>query len=248
MRELDPGGLADEGALRTFALRDIANVGHRQEGPIRRDGAEGDVDGKLRAVLAPPRQLQAGPHRPGLGICEVAVAVRNVDCPELIGEQDLDRPADQLLARVAEEAFGLLVDERDPPAAVDDDRRVRGEVQQRPEALLARPEDLNETGRRRPSDLQLHGGFIENGRRTHRRSGELPRGPLQKLRLIALGAYVHGPSLCRRGTRAGDAGWRGANARLGNKSRTRIVGRNLGPRQTQMAYRVRSIRTIFREP
>ena len=72
---------------------------------------------------------------------------------ELIGEQDLHGPADQLLAGVAEETFGLLVDERDAPEAIDDDRCVRGRVQEGPEALLAGPEDLNETGRRRTSDL-----------------------------------------------------------------------------------------------
>src|SRR5438876_465605 len=101
----------------------LRSVMSRMYAMARRDpsvvmGAEGDVDGKLRAVLAPPRQLEAGPHRPGLGIGEVPVAVRNVDRLELIGEQDLHGPADQLLAGVAEETFGLLVDERDAPEAI----------------------------------------------------------------------------------------------------------------------------------
>ena len=52
------------------------------------------------------------------------------------GNEQLDRPADQLLALVAEQGFCLCIDERDEPVRVDADNRVRCSLEQAAEFRL----------------------------------------------------------------------------------------------------------------
>ena len=43
----------------------------------------------------------------------------------IVGQQDVDRPAEQFLAPVAEQAFDFTVDHYDGAAAADDDHAAR---------------------------------------------------------------------------------------------------------------------------
>src|SRR5689334_10065841 len=59
-----------------------------------------------------------------------------VPVAEPLGQQHLDRLADELLPVPAEERLGLAVDEHDAPVPVDDDHAVGGRLEQVPELFL----------------------------------------------------------------------------------------------------------------
>jgi len=81
-------------------------------------------------------QVEPGTHRAGVRIFAVAPAVPDVSVAEAIRDEQLDRLAQKLVARVSEQALGLGVHEHDLAAGVCDDHRVRRRLEQPPEAIL----------------------------------------------------------------------------------------------------------------
>ena len=120
-------------------LAAVGDVAHRGGGEIAFLGfqrREADLDREFAAVLAPPGQFQPGAHFAHLGVGEVAGAVAQVLAAQALGHQQLHRLADHLLAQVAEQALGLLVDQRDQALLVDDHHRVGRGFQQVLDLLL----------------------------------------------------------------------------------------------------------------
>ena len=63
--------------------------------------------------------------------------MRTVDGPEVLRQQVLDRPPEQVLGRDAEDLPGVLVGEDDLSGTRDDQGGVRRRVQQRPREVVA---------------------------------------------------------------------------------------------------------------
>jgi hypothetical protein len=66
----------------------------------------------------------------------VTGAVTHVLCPQALGHQQLDALADELLARIAEHALGLGIDQRNAALRADDHHGIRRSLQQAAETLL----------------------------------------------------------------------------------------------------------------
>ena len=126
-----PVGGEPRDLLEAHPLGDIAD--RRRDRLARRPELrrEADLDGQLAAVLAAPVEAQPRAHRPRRGLREEAAQVRAVTGAEPLRDQELERPADQLVARVAEQRLGLHVDQLDVRVLADDDDRVRRRVDQR---------------------------------------------------------------------------------------------------------------------
>ena len=98
------------------------------------DRAQRDLDRELGSVLPPPGELQCGDRRLTAGVVGAQV-LRGLG--EALDQQQLDRLADQLVARVAEQRLGLRVDEHDRAGRVDDDCSVGRGLEQVAEAVFA---------------------------------------------------------------------------------------------------------------
>ena len=69
--------------------------------------------GKLAAVLLQTEQVAAGAHRPRFGMVKERAAQLRMVAAEALGHQHLDRLAQHLGAREAEQPLGLGVDHFD---------------------------------------------------------------------------------------------------------------------------------------
>src|SRR5450759_1805809 len=78
----------------------------------------------------PSRQLQIQTSGPSPGVCEVVLPVLGVDLPQRLGHQRLDGPADQLVAVIAEQRFGLAIDKPDHALLVHPHQGIRHSLQQ----------------------------------------------------------------------------------------------------------------------
>ena len=99
---------------------------------------QADLDRKLGAILAPAEQLERRPHPTGGRSAKVARDVARMRRALARRDQHLDRAADHLVTRVAEQRLDLTVDERDRAVLADDDHRVGGGLEQRPELEICR--------------------------------------------------------------------------------------------------------------
>jgi hypothetical protein len=118
----------------------LGDVGHerQREHPLRRlHVAEADLDRKLGAVPAASGQdkVPAHPAHPRLG--EVRPAMPGVGGLRARREQQLQRLADQLAARVTEHQLGPRVDEHDRPRAIDHDDALGRRLEERARGGLA---------------------------------------------------------------------------------------------------------------
>ncbi|MGA2929376.1 MAG: hypothetical protein ABSG43_25985 [Solirubrobacteraceae bacterium] len=78
-------------------------------------------------------------HRPYPWISRKPGAVSDMTTASGIGDQQLDRLAEQLVAGVAQQTLGLIVDSLDHAAAIGDDDRVRSAIEQPPRTRLRLP-------------------------------------------------------------------------------------------------------------
>ena len=88
-------------------------------------GAQADLDGELRAVLAAAGQVEADADGSGDRMGEEAVAMPDVTVGDLVRQEQLDQVPEQLAPRIAEGGFGLGVDVGDAGLCVDREDRVR---------------------------------------------------------------------------------------------------------------------------
>ena len=126
------GGLAQE--LR--ALADVADGAGDEDAVLGLERAQADLHRELGAIPAQAEELDARAHAAHPGIAEVARAVAGVPAAETLGDQHLDRPAEQLAPRIPEQPLGLGVHQDDLALAIDDDHGVRCGLQQPAELRL----------------------------------------------------------------------------------------------------------------
>src|SRR5690606_12650157 len=79
---------------------------------------------KLGAVFAQPEQLEARAHGAYARFGEVTAAMSRMVTPETLRHEQLHPLTNELIARVAEQLFGLRVYQQDAPVSVHDDHRV----------------------------------------------------------------------------------------------------------------------------
>ena len=82
-------------------------------------GTQPDFDRNLGALFLASKELASRPHRSRGGGCEKSAAEFRVLQAKPLRYQHLDWIAEQLVTRVAEQAFDFLVHENDTPFAVD---------------------------------------------------------------------------------------------------------------------------------
>ena len=117
--------------LDPLPLGDVAHRRHHARPPVDHEGREADLGRELGAVVAQAGEVQAEPHRAGTRHRVVTGTVHLVHRPEAAGQQHLDRLADELALRPAEQAFGVAVHVDDEPVLVRDHHRVRHRLEQR---------------------------------------------------------------------------------------------------------------------
>jgi hypothetical protein len=171
------------GRFGALALGDVADRARDEAALLGLERAQADLDRELAAVTAEPEELQARAHAARVGRSRVPASVDLVLTAVARGDELLDRLPDELAARVAEERFGLRVDDRDAAALVHDDDGVGRRLEQRAKLLLRAP-----LLKRRPptrSGLRLisSGNSVPSARRPYSSSPE-PMGR-------ALGALVN---------------------------------------------------------
>ena len=106
------------GGCETFALGDITQHGDDERVIAKRQGTQAHLDGELTAILTPPHQLQATPHRARMRIGHVDGSMALMARMEPFGQKQLHRLSQQVGARRAEERFGLVVGEQDVSGGV----------------------------------------------------------------------------------------------------------------------------------
>ncbi len=128
-----------ERRLGQFSRADISNHARNQGPFVGLERPEADFDRKLGAVLAPTLELEPGAHLAHARRGPIPRAVRHVLGPSALREQGFDGLSLELLPFVAEELFGLRIDEHDLAAGVDDHDRVGRGLQERSESLFRGP-------------------------------------------------------------------------------------------------------------
>src|SRR5438309_2291051 len=118
-----------EGLFRALAISNVADGAHRQRALLGFQRAETDLDWQLRAVLAQPIQFQTRPHGPGARRVEESAPMSRMLPTEAFWNQRLHLFPEEFLAGVAEEFFGLGVNQDDVPFPIDDQNGVRRRFQ-----------------------------------------------------------------------------------------------------------------------
>src|SRR5205807_788698 len=86
-----------------LAVRYVAHGGDHQQAFVGRHRAQADVDWKFSSIAPPPEQLETLPDRPALRVAEILGPVSAVAGAKRIRDELVDRHAEQLRTRVAEE-------------------------------------------------------------------------------------------------------------------------------------------------
>jgi hypothetical protein len=119
-----------------LALGDVDDAGHDAAALRRVDRIQADLDRHLAAVRAHAEQVAPDAHRPHRRRGRVAIALLDVLAVVALRHQQLDRPAKQRIARVAEQSLGLPVDQRDAAVEIDHHHRGRRVLDDQPEVVL----------------------------------------------------------------------------------------------------------------
>ena len=119
-----------------LALGDVTNEAGDQRLPASLQGAETDVDWKLRAIFAPAVQFQACTHGPHTGMTEVRGPIFRMPAPDALRQQHFHLLSQQLFARVAEQPLGLGIDQNDPAILLRYHNGIRGGFEEQSEAFL----------------------------------------------------------------------------------------------------------------
>ena len=125
--------------LHPFAVGNVADGGRRQGTVVPLERTQADLDRKFLPVFAAAEEGQADSHRPRVGISKKPVAVANVPLAKPLRNQKLNLLADQFVAAVAEEFFGLQVDQQNRPVTVDHHQGVGGQLNQAAKDIFTLP-------------------------------------------------------------------------------------------------------------
>src|SRR5262249_23605501 len=117
--------------LHGLTLRDVGDEGHRPHTVGCLEVAQRDLDGELRAVVSPRYQVESLSHGPRARLLEVRHAMADVPGSYPLGEEDLQRLAQELGTRVAEHVLGLSIDRLDGSRSIDDHDRFGGGFEDR---------------------------------------------------------------------------------------------------------------------
>ena len=115
---LEVGVGAAQVQLRPLARTDIHDRGEHEQTLVRLDRVEADLDGDFAAVLPTPEQVPSRPHRARLRASKKVRAQPGVASVHLLGDEQLDRLAQELLAGVPEQPLDLAVHQHDLAAAL----------------------------------------------------------------------------------------------------------------------------------
>ena len=165
------------------------------------DRGETDLDRELRPVPSATGQVEPDPHRPCPRVLGEPVAVSDVSFGDPIRQEQLDGPAEQLLAAVAEGHLGLWVRVRDPRARVHGHDRVGRRVEDRARAWVVRGDPCGPRRVRSERSARAAEGVAAAGRcRTASRVGRpsserLEPGRIQELQAVAPDARHDPPRL-----------------------------------------------------
>ena len=146
-------GVAQPFLLELAPLGGVADDRHDRVRAIDRHRRQADLHGNLRAIVAQALQAQTRPHRPGPGMLRIRGAIGHVAATQATRDEPLHHDADQLVALVAEQLFGRLVDVLDPPVDAGHDDPVRSGIQQL---------------RQRPAGEPFHAHIPKDGIGVHR--------------------------------------------------------------------------------
>jgi len=127
---------APEPSIPPQTLRHIAHGRRHEHAVVGLDGGKADLGGELAPVLTPSVETQAQAHGPGTRVLEIAHAVLEMGAAQPLGHEDLDRLADELAGRVAEQMLGLGVRQHDTPFAIDDHKGIRRRIQNGAQVLV----------------------------------------------------------------------------------------------------------------
>src|SRR5918993_3182730 len=123
--------------LDSLALGDVADHTCEQPLPILMGFPEGHFDRKLAAIFAQPYKLSRTAHHARFPRSQVAVQPGHTKIPVSFGHKHRDRPPDDLLCPVAEDAFRPTIEPPDYPIRRYGHYRLEGGVQNGAVACLA---------------------------------------------------------------------------------------------------------------
>jgi hypothetical protein len=132
LREVRVLGIATrfhQGLFDALAFAHVADRGGDPDFAFPADGAQADLDGELRAVLAHAEQVEPGPHGSHADVVGVAAPVTDVALAEALGQQHLDVLSHDVRALVTEQRGDLSIREDDDAFRVDDDHGIRSGVE-----------------------------------------------------------------------------------------------------------------------
>jgi len=113
------------------ALRGIANGGSDEQLAADAERSEADACRELAAIGAQGEQIgNAGTHLPTVRVAHETGRVPDMIRAQPLGDQQVERFADQGFRCVAEQLPDGLVRKADPIGVVDDDQRIGGKLQQ----------------------------------------------------------------------------------------------------------------------
>ncbi len=92
----------DQLGLDPLAVGHIANGGSDEDSVTALNGAQADLEGKLRAVAPPSKQIQPRAHRAHAHIADVVLPVSDVAGLKTLRHQPFDVVADDFVVRIAE--------------------------------------------------------------------------------------------------------------------------------------------------
>ena len=126
---LDHGPVHRSIVVGPAALGDVPDGARDAQPLVGAEGAEGDFDRELAAVLSTSVQLVSDTHRARLRVHREGGAVVGMARAGAVRDERLDLPAHELVAAVAEELLGLRVHEQDRTGLVHDDHAVRSPLE-----------------------------------------------------------------------------------------------------------------------
>src|SRR5204863_3520820 len=118
---------------------DIDHGGEHEQSLVGFDRVQADLHRHLGAVLADAVEISPRSHRPGLRVREEVRSVAGMALAQPVGDEELNRLAEQLIARVAEQSLDLAVDEDDLSGAIDHHHAARRRLDHRAEPRVRLP-------------------------------------------------------------------------------------------------------------